>query len=152
MQGIIERRLLPVAFAVVVSLFAAGSAGATGTVVIQQRDGTTKTYAGVRIAIRDESMAITSSDGKGTFVLGKAACTKVGELLRCIPYDATLYQYGDKRHVPLTSGTVYINPSQAAQPLTHSSARLPARGVLLSIKTKAGTYVSLTGRVDEVIR
>ena len=58
----------------------------------------------------------------------------------------------NKRHVPLASGTVYINPSQTAQPLTHSSAQLPARGVLLSIKTKAGTYVSLTGRVDEVIR
>jgi len=152
MQGTIERRLLLVTLAVLTSAFGTAHAGATGTVVIQQRDGTTKTYAGVRIAIRDESMAISSSDGQGTIVLGKAACTKVGELLKCIPYDATLYQYGAKRHVPLASGTVYINPSQTTQPLTHSSAQLPPRGVLLLVKTKAGTYVSLTGRIDEVVK
>jgi hypothetical protein len=152
MQGITERRLLLVGLAAFLSAFGAGPAGATGTVVIQQRDGMRKTYDNVRIAIRDESMAISSSDGQGTIVLGKAACTKAGELLRCIPYDATLYQYGAKRHIPLASGTVYINPTQTTQPLTHSSAQLPPRGVLLSVKTKAGTYVSLTGRVDEVIK
>src|SRR5579883_422697 len=74
---------------------AATAADASGTAVIQQPDGAAKTYAGVHIAIRDESMAITSPDGRGMLVLGKAACTKTGELVRCIPYDATLYQYGE---------------------------------------------------------
>lgn len=37
-------------------------------------------------------MAITSSDGNGTLVIGKAACTQVGALIRCLPYDATLEQ------------------------------------------------------------
>ena len=125
---------------------------ATGTVLIQQRSGTLKLYKNAYIRIKNEAMAITSSDGNGTLVVGKAACTKVGELIRCLPYDATLQQYGDSYHVALTSGTVWLNPTKTKQPLSHSSAFLPPRGVLMSIHTKAGTYVSLTGTVDEVQR
>jgi hypothetical protein len=95
-------------------------------------------------------MTITSSDGEGTLVLGKAGCTKVGELLRCIPYDATLEQHGESTHVPLQSGTVWLNPSSTTQQLSFSSTQLPPRGVLLSIQTKAGTFVSLTGTVDRI--
>jgi hypothetical protein len=123
---------------------------ATGTARIQQRDGTTKTYTNVRIVVLTDSMAITSSDGEGTLVFGKAACTKVGELLRCIPYDATLEQHGQSTHVPLQYGTVWLNPSSATQQLSFSSKQLPPHGVLLSIQTKAGTYVSLTGVVDRI--
>jgi hypothetical protein len=130
----------------------ARSALATGTALITQRDGTMKTYTNVHIAIRDQSMAITSSDGRGTLVLGKAACTKIGELLKCIPYDATLLQYGQKVHIPLQSGTAWLNPTQTPQQLTYSSAHLPGHGVILFIKTKAGTTVSLSGKVDEVIK
>jgi hypothetical protein len=127
-----------------------GTASATCSARIQQRDGSTKTYANVRIAVRDQSMWITSSDGQGTLVFGKAACTKIGELLECLPYDATLYQNGERRHVPLQSGTAWFNPTTANQQLTHSSAHLPPRGVLLSVVTKAGTYLTLTGIVDEI--
>jgi len=125
---------------------------ATGTVVVLQRDGSEKTYTNVRISIRNESMAITSSDGQGTIVLGKAACTKVGALLECLPYDATLLQNGQKTHISLQSGTVWLNPSSSAQTLSHSSTQLPPRGVLLAVRTKKGTYVTLTGVVDEVQR
>ena len=51
---------------------------------------------------------------------------------------------------PLKSGTVWVNPSSTTQQLTLSSTQLPPRGVLLSIQTKAGTYVSLTGVVDRI--
>lgn len=125
---------------------------ARGTVRILQNDGSTRTYANVRIAIRDESMAITSSDGQGTLVLGKAACTKVGELLECLPYDATLFQNGMRFHIALQSGTVWLNPSKTKQQMTHSSTELPPRGVELAIRTKRGTYVTMTGTVDEVKR
>jgi hypothetical protein len=128
------------------------TARATGTVHILQRDGSTKTYTNVRIFIRNESMAITSSDGQGTLVLGKAACTKVDELLECLPYDATLLQYGLSIHIPLQSGTVWLNPSKTDQRLTHSWAELPPRGVMLALRTKRGTYVTMTGIVDEVQR
>jgi hypothetical protein len=127
-----------------------GAANATGTAHIQQRDGSSKTYTNVRIAIRNESMALTSSDGKGTFVLGKAACTKIGALIQCLPYDATLLQSGRSMHIALKSGTVWLNPSSTMQQLSHSSTQLPPRGVLLSVETKRGTYVTLTGVVDEM--
>lgn len=95
-------------------------------------------------------MAITSSDGKGTLVLGKAACTKVGELLECLPYDATLFQNGERTHISLQSGTVWLNPTKTNQRMTHSWTELPPRGVLLAVRTKRGTWVTLTGIVDEV--
>ncbi|MBV9699425.1 MAG: hypothetical protein JO078_04795 [Candidatus Eremiobacteraeota bacterium] len=126
------------------------AASATGTVRVQQRDGTAKTYTNVHIAIKDEAMAITSSDGKGTLVLGKAACTKVDELIECLPYDATLFQNGRLFHIRLQSGTVWLNPSMTRQRLTHSSTELPPRGVELAVTTMRGTYVTMTGVVDEV--
>jgi len=142
--------LVPTFLAILILAVPFGPANATRTARIQQRDGSTKTYTNVRIVVLPESMAITSSDGEGTLVFGKAACTKVGELLRCIPYDATLEQHGQSTHVPLKYGTVWINPSPATQQLTYSSTQLPPRGVLLSIQTKAGTYVSLTGVIDRI--
>jgi hypothetical protein len=124
------------------------SARAAGTVLVQQRDGSIKTYNNVRITVGNAQMEITSADGQGTLVLGKAACTKVGDLVRCIPYDATLFQNGLKMHIFVQSGTVWLNPTTSNQPLALSSAQLPPHGVLLSLHTRAGTYVSLTGTVD----
>jgi hypothetical protein len=50
----------------------------------------------------------------------------------------------------LKYGTVWLNPSATTQQLTYSSTQLPPRGVLLSIQTKAGTYVSVTGIIDRI--
>ncbi|MBV8655450.1 MAG: hypothetical protein JO160_05345 [Candidatus Eremiobacteraeota bacterium] len=128
------------------------TARAAGTALVEQPDGTIKVYKDVHIAIRDEEMVLTTSDGIGTLVIGKAACTKVGPLIDCIPYDATLYQNGWKDRVMLRSGTVWLNPTADPQPLSHSSAKIAAHGVLLSVTSKHGTYVSLTGTIDEVNR
>ena len=95
-------------------------------------------------------MALTSSDGVGTLVIGKAACSKVSALIRCLPYDATLYQNGEKLHFELASGTVWLNPTTTEQPLSYTSAHIPPRGVLMAVSTKNGQTVSLTGTVDEV--
>ena len=95
---------------------------------------------------------MTSADGAGTLVIGKAACAKINELVRCLPYDATLHQYGTTTHIPLSGGTVWLNPTQTKQTLSNSSAQLPPRGVLMSVHTHAGTYVSLSGTVDEVYK
>jgi hypothetical protein len=62
-----------------------GAANATGTARIQQRDGAVKTYRNVRIRIENKSMSITSSDGKGTIIISKAACSMIGKLVRCLP-------------------------------------------------------------------
>jgi hypothetical protein len=52
----------------------------------------------------------------------------------------------------LQSGTVWLNPSNTTESLSHSSTELPPRGVLLAVRTKRGAYVTLTGVVDEVHR
>ena len=146
-------RIAPCVFLIMPVLVATvAPARATGTAVIVQPDGTSKTYPHVRIAIWNESMAVTSSDGQGTVVFGKASCTKIGELVRCLPWDATLFQNGAKVHIVLKSGTVWLNPTNDYQSLSDSSEKIAPHGVLLAVRTKRGTYVTLTGTVDEVHR
>lgn len=123
---------------------------AGGTALVQQKDGTMKTYRDVFIQIRNEELMLTTADGLGTLVIGKAACAKVGELVKCLPYDATLYQNGWKDRVKLKSGTAWFNPTTTAQPMSNSSAHIPPHGILLSVTSKAGTYLSVTGTVDEI--
>jgi hypothetical protein len=150
----VMKSLCRLLFLPMVALFSATAfslpADALGTARIQQKDGSVKVYKNVSIRVKDQAMALVSSDGQGMLILGKAACTKVDELIRCLPYDATLQQHGKTFHIALKSGTVWINPTSADQPLSYSSTRLPPRGVLLSIQTKGGTYVSLSGTIDEV--
>jgi hypothetical protein len=128
------------------------SAVASGTVRVQQPDGSTKTYTNVRIRANYQNLALTSSDGKGTLVFGRASCTKIGELLQCLTYDATLFQNGTRTHIPLKSGTVWFNPSKTTQTLSHSSTQLPYHGILMSAESRRGTFVSLTGVVDGVLK
>lgn len=142
--------LIVPALAVVFTFTSLRTARATGTALVQQRDGSVKTYHDVYMQIRNEELSLTTADGLGTLVIGKAACTKVGELVRCLPYDATLYQHGWKDRVKLASGTAWYNPTSAPQPLPHSSSRVPAHGIVLSVNSKSGTYVSVIGTVDEV--
>ncbi|MBV9332775.1 MAG: hypothetical protein JO146_02085 [Candidatus Eremiobacteraeota bacterium] len=141
-------------FAALTATFAgaASAAGATGTATIASPDGSSKSYPNVRITIFNESMAVTSADGQGTVVFGKASCTKVGELVRCLPWDATLFQNGSKLHIALQSGTVWLNPTNDYQSLADSSEKIAPHGVMLAVRTKRGTYVTLTGVVDEVHR
>jgi hypothetical protein len=127
-------------------------ASAAGTAMVWQRDGSEKTYANVSIRLAREELALTTSDGVGSLVIGKAACTKAAVLVRCLPYDATLFQNGEKKRIALRTGTVWLNPTTSRQLLPYSSAQIPPHGVLISITSKTGTYLSLNGTVDEVQR
>jgi hypothetical protein len=142
--------LLGLPVAAVAMLALAAPAGATGSAHIQHPDGTVKNYTGVRISVNSTSMAMTSSDGAGTVYIGKAACSKFGVLLKCLPYDATLVQHGTTTHIPLKSGTVWLNPTASSAALPNSASKLPPLGVLLTMETKGGTTVSLSGTADEV--
>lgn len=133
-------------------LFAVPSAPAQAraTVVIRQKDGKSTTYTNVLVRIKNQAMALVSADGQGRFVLGKAACTLVGALLRCFAYDATLEQYGQSRHIPLKNGTVWFNPTTTAQNMPNSSNKIKPHGVVLSFLTEKDTFVSGSGTVDEL--
>jgi len=144
------KRVLVAAILVGAVLATFGRSRASGTALVQQRDGSIKVYRDIYIQIRNEELALTTADRVGTLVIGKAACTKEGPLVKCLPYDATLYQNGLKVRIQLASGTAWFNPTSSAQPLSYSSARIPAHGIMLSATSKRGTYFSVTGTVDEM--
>jgi hypothetical protein len=112
-------------------------ASAKGTVVVTQSDGSHKVYHNVFIRVRGNAMSLESSDRKRTLITGKADCTQVNHLLRCIVYDATLNELGGAHHLDLRSGTLWLDLS--AKP----------HGARLSLQTKAGTTVSANGTLDE---
>jgi hypothetical protein len=131
-------------------LTGAPPADAKGTVLVQQSDGSTQSYAGVDIRITNKTLRITTADGKGTLVIDKAACSYAGDLLRCLPYSITLDQGGGTHPLDFERGTIYANLTDAKQQLPFSSTQVPPKGILLALKTKIGTIVTMTGEIDEV--
>ena len=125
---------------------------ASGTAQIQKPDGSLKRYDGVRITILHRQMSITSADGIGTIVIQRAGCVVVDKLLRCHPYEAELRQRGETMPIAIAEGTAWFNPSDETQTLPKSSTRIPPKGVVMSMSTQRGIYLSLTGTVDKVTR
>jgi len=93
MKTLVVRALLASLVAPFAIAVSSAPAWATGMVRVQQRDGSEKTYTDVRVNTR-RSHGHHSSYEQGTPVIGTAACTKVGEFLECLPYDATLLLAG----------------------------------------------------------
>ncbi len=140
------RTIANVAFAVFLTIPAVASA--TGTARIQQADGNVKVYKNVHIAIEHKQMLLTSADGVGTFVISRAACAAVDKLVRCYPYDAVLKQRGMTLPITIVDGTAWLNPGTTKAHLPNSTTQLDPHGLMMSFRTKRGSYVSLTGVVD----
>ena len=149
---VIEMRYLVVLFICACACFLTTSseAYAKGTVTVQQSDGSTQRYAGVTIRVVNKTLRITTADGVGTLVIDRAACSYVGDLMMCLPYDMTLYQGGGAHQLDFQRGTVFLNLTDAKQQLPLSSMQLPPKGILLSLTTKIGTIVNLNGTIDQV--
>jgi hypothetical protein len=151
-----RRRLMRISIATLcgmcaLMIVASGAADAKGIVVVQQHNGPVQQYNDVNIVILDNTaLKITSADGVGTLVINKAACSYVGELQMCLPYTMTLDQGGGTHPLDFERGTVYVNLTDMMQPLALSSTQLPPRGILLSIRTKVGTIVNMSGTIDKV--
>jgi len=130
----------------------AGTASATGTIDIHHKNGTVNSYSDVEIKIFSGSLFLTSDDGDGTIVVTRSACSYQGKIIVCLPTSAALVQEGKSNALNLNRGTIYLNYTDAAQPLSSSSAKLAAHSILLALTTKNGTSINLRGRIDEVIR
>ena len=117
-----------------------------------QPDGTQQSYSDVSIKILHNALYLTTANGKGTLVINRAACSYQGEILVCLPTGVTLVQGGNATPLNLTTGTVYLNLTKETQPLALSSAQLPPRSLMMSFSTKRGTFVGLTGQIDEVVK
>ncbi len=131
-------------------VFATATAQATGTILIQQSSGQSNEYDNVAIKILHGSLYLTTADGRGTLVITRAACSHQDQLMVCFATNATLVQSGQTSPLDFDRGTIYINNTDAQQPLVLSTAKVPAHGILVSLTTKRGTYIGLTGRIDKV--
>ena len=125
-------------------------AQASGTARIQQPDGVVKIYPNVHVRIENRVLHLTSADGKGTLSISRAACSMIGGLMRCLPDQAQLAQFGETHSIALKNATVWLNPGTENLQLPLSSTQIPPHGIVVSLVTVAGTYVSLSGTVDEV--
>jgi len=142
------------AFAAGAVWFALSSAvaPATGTMNITPTGGGANTYDDVEVKVLSGELFLTSRDGQGTIVVNQAACSYQAKIIVCYPSAAALVQNGTSQALTLKSGTIYLNYTNDPQPLSGSSSKLSARGILLAFTTRAGTSVTLRGRIDEVIR
>ncbi|HTU82262.1 MAG TPA: hypothetical protein VMF61_09040 [Candidatus Acidoferrales bacterium] len=132
--------------------FTVTPADASGTVTIQQKDGSVDTYSDVGIKIIHNALYLTSADGKGTLVVNRAACSYQDQILVCLPTGVTLIQAGAAKPLDLATGTIYANMTDQMLSLPLSSTRLPPHSIVFSISTKLGTYVNLSGSIDKVTK
>jgi hypothetical protein len=146
-----RKHVLAIVAAVCCSLTPA-VANATGTMTIHRSDGTANSYNDVDVRVFSGSLFLTSEDGDGTIVVNRAACSYQGRIIVCLPTSAALVQDGASHALDLKSGTIYLNYTDVAQPLSRSSAKLPADSVMLALSTRNGTTIILRGRLDQVIK
>jgi hypothetical protein len=125
---------------------------ATGTLRKQESDGDVAVYNNVTIKVIHQTMRVTTADGKGTLVISQAACALVNQLKRCYPLKVSLEQGGTTKPIDLKNGTIYVNTTDSNQQLPFSSQQLPPNGVIMSLNTLIGTYVTMTGKVDGIVR
>jgi hypothetical protein len=138
--------------AVICSVVSPPAADATGTVNIRHKDGTANTYHDVEIKVFSGSLFVTSDNGDGTIVVTRAACSYQGKIIVCLPTSAALVQEGESNALNLKTGTIYLNYTGTDQPLSRSSAKLPANSIMLALTTKNGTFIDVQGRIDQVIK
>ena len=99
------------------------------------------------------SLFLTTADGKGTLVVNRSACSYQGKVIVCLPNSIILVQKGTSKALALTTGTVYLNYTDTAQPLALTTTKVPtACRYRLVYDRASGTYVNVTGTLDTVIR
>jgi hypothetical protein len=137
--------------ALVAAWFAAAPpASARGVTLIQESNGTVKTYSDVYMALAGQILTLHSPDKKGTLRISTGACSFDKSIERCLPYSVTLTQGGKTHKIAMSHGTVFLNITNEAHQLPLSSDVLAPRTVLVLFKTAHGTYVTVKGTLDEV--
>lgn len=133
----------------IAALFATAHAGARGLVRVQQADGRVQEYRDVVLQLHGTTLRIRSADKVGTLIVRRAACLWIGGLERCLPSALELSQHGN-HPIAFERGTLYLNLSSQSRSLPHSSKMLGPGSVLALLKTVHGTYIAVSGRLDEV--
>lgn len=146
--------LIRIAAAVIATLCALlpEASHASGTINIHHKDGTSNTYSDVEIKVLSGSLFLTTDDGDGTIVVTRAACSYQGKIIVCLPTLAALVQDGETSALDLKTGTLYLNYTADPQPLSRSSQKLGANSAMLALTLRNGTFITLRGRIDQVIK
>lgn len=140
-------RYFPLFAAFAVVILTVAPASATGTIKVQQVNGSIQTYPNSTMQAGNKTLRLTSADKKGTLVITDAACSYVEKLLRCLPYSVDLLQDG-KHPIPLATGTIYFNTTDSNQTLKYSSKQVPPNSVYGAFQTVHGTFVTIEGELD----
>jgi len=148
----IARAAVCAVLATAFTLAAAAGARAQGTITIQHAGQNAETYERVAVKVINNTLNVTSEDGKGTLIITQAACFYQKELEVCLPTAVSLVQSGGVHALDLHRGTVYVNMTATSQPLPHSSQQLPPRGIVMSLLSGKGTYINLVGKIDKVTK
>jgi hypothetical protein len=152
--SLLKPRAVLTALLAVAGIYSLGAAPALadGSMTIVQPDGTQNLYHDVMIKVIHNVLYVTSPDGKGTLVINRAACSYQGQLMVCFATHATLVQSGAVSPLDFKTGTLYVNTTDDWQQLTLSTTKVAPHGIMLSFTTKRGTYVSLNGTFDKVVK
>jgi hypothetical protein len=143
-----------IAAAVIFILASSSAAGATGMVRVQQSDGSVQEYPNATIDYSKDakSLTITTADRKGVLTIDQAACSYVGALYRCLLTHMSLTQSGTTKPLDFSTGTIYANTTSEKLNLPLASQSVPPRGIVMALKTKVGTYISMTGTIDSGVK
>jgi hypothetical protein len=123
---------------------------ATGSVQIQQRDGSVKKYTGVILKVANKTLTLTSADKISTVSVSGADCAPDGPIVKCTGGGFSLMQDGQRHIVPFKSATFYFNPTDQDQQLPLSTTKIGPRSVIFAVQTAKGTYITGNGKLDEV--
>jgi hypothetical protein len=121
---------------------------ARGTALVQHSNGKERLYQVSITVIDHRAVRIKTADGRGVLEVGKAGCSYVGDLERCLPYRITLEQFGSTRAIEVSRGIEYLNRTGGKLALPLSSDQVPPHGMLLFIVTMQGTHITVRGTVD----
>jgi hypothetical protein len=134
---------------VIALVFAASApASATGTVRIQQRDGSVQTYTGVTLKVANKSLTLISADKVSTVVISGADCAHDGAIVRCTGGGFSLLQDGKRHTVAFKTATFYFNLTGQDQLLPLSTTKIAAHSVIFAVQTAKGTYITGNGKLD----
>ena len=123
--------------------------GAIGTVRVQQAGGAVHVYQDVSYRLVRQALRVMSKSGEATLIIDHANCAYQGYVEHCVPYGVKLSREASTQPLPVKSGDIYVNPTNQKHQLPHSSTQIPPRGILGTIVTKTGAYISLSGTIDQ---
>jgi hypothetical protein len=134
--------------------FTPAPAHAAGILRLQKVDGSVRVYDPVALKYtKATGLVVTTRSGRDALIIKDAACSYVGDaIMRCLLDQASYEKNGTMNVLEFDSGTLYYNRSTSLQHLPRSTQGIPPKGVVVSIRSKRGTYISLTGTIDKELQ